>query len=84
MKNNINDLSCTVMFQFLIRNNKLNMNVYMRSNNAYDAFQSDVFFFTNIQKYLAEQLNINLGNYNHICGSFHIYKIDINKIKSED
>lgn len=75
------DVPCTVMFHFLIRDNKLNMNVYMRSNDAMLGHVIDVFTFTMIQEIIANELNCELGEYNHFCGSFHLYEKDIEKAK---
>ncbi len=75
------DVPCTVMFHFLIRDNKLNMNVYMRSNDAMLGHVIDVFTFTMIQEIIANELSIELGEYNHFVGSFHLYSKDIKKAK---
>ena len=75
------DVPCTVMFHFMIRDNKLNMNVYMRSNDAMLGHVIDVFSFTMIQELIANELNCELGEYNHIAGSFHLYEKDIEKAK---
>ena len=79
--NGTKDVPCTVMFHFMIRDNKLNMNVYMRSNDAMLGHVIDVFSFTMIQELIANELDCELGEYNHFCGSFHLYEKDIEKAK---
>ena len=41
-----NDIPCTISFQFLIRNNKLDMIVNMRSNDIFLGFPYDIFNFS--------------------------------------
>lgn len=73
---NSKDIPCTIAIQFLVRNNKLDMYVYMRSNDLYLGLPYDVFAFTFLQKLVSRQLNIPLGTYNHQATSIHIYEKD--------
>lgn len=73
------DVPCTISFHFMIRNNKLNMNVYMRSNDAMLGHVIDVFVFTMIQELIANELGCELGEYYHFAGSFHLYEKDFEK-----
>lgn len=70
------DLNCTVCLQFFIREGKLYMTTYMRSNDLWMGFPNDVFQFTCIQIYLAMRLGVELGTYTHIAGSLHLYERD--------
>lgn len=70
------DVNCTVCLQFFIREGKLYMTTYMRSNDLWMGFPNDVFQFTAIQIYLAMRLGCKLGTYTHIAGSLHLYKRD--------
>ena len=70
------DLNCTVCLQFFIRDGKLYMTTYMRSNDLWMGFPNDVFQFTCMQIYLAMRLNVGLGTYTHIAGSLHMYERD--------
>ena len=74
------DVPCTCTFQFLIRNGKLNMITYMRSNDLYRGLPHDVFCFTMIQELLSRSLGVGLGNYIHNVGSLHIYNRDKEKM----
>lgn len=67
------DVACTMDLQFLIRNNKLQCMVHMRSNDALWGFCYDTWLFQFIQESLAAILGVGLGNYYHIVGSFHYY-----------
>ena len=68
------EIPCTCTMQFAIRNNKLNMYVSMRSNDAFIGLPHDVFAFTMLQEIIARTLNIELGTYNHSVGSLHLYE----------
>ena len=74
------DEPCTIALQFLIRNNKLNCTAMMRSNDIWFGFPYDVAFFTELQKYIANQLNIDCGEYTHFATSLHAYEKDYNHI----
>jgi thymidylate synthase len=47
------DVNCTVSLQFLVREGKLHMVTYMRSNDLWMGFPYDVFQFTNMQVLMA-------------------------------
>jgi thymidylate synthase len=68
------DYPCTILHQFRIRNNKLNMSVYMRSNDVWLGAAYDFFQFTRVQIAMASVLGIEPGTYNHHVGSLHIYE----------
>ena len=74
------DIPCTIGFQFLIRNNKLDMIVNMRSNDIFLGFPYDIFNFTMWQEYVACKLNIEMGTYTHIANSLHFYEKNREKI----
>lgn len=67
------DEVCTMSLQFLIRDNKLNMIVTMRSNDVILGLTYDAFAFTMMQEIMAKQLGVELGYYCHNVGSMHIY-----------
>lgn len=67
------DVPCTVSLQFLLRDGKLNLTVYMRSNDIWLGFPYDVFSFTCLQIIMANELNVDVGEYTHIAGSLHLY-----------
>ena len=68
------DYPCTILHQFRIRNNKLNMSVYMRSNDVWLGAAYDFFQFTRVQLALCSVLGIEPGSYAHHVGSLHIYE----------
>ena len=73
------DVNCTVCLQFLIRDDKLYLTTYMRSNDLWMGFPYDVFQFMNMQVLMSMELGIELGSYTHIAGSLHLYERDFQK-----
>jgi thymidylate synthase len=69
-----NDVPCTCLMQFMIRDSKLNMIVYMRSNDVFIGLPHDIFCFTMIQEIISKSLQIDMGYYKHFVGSLHLYK----------
>ncbi|MES1189477.1 MAG: thymidylate synthase, partial [Steroidobacter sp.] len=57
-----------------IRDNRLEAEAHMRSNDAVNVLPHDVFAFTMIQEILSRMLRIEPGIYRHSVGSFHIYE----------
>lgn len=80
IKNPTKDLNCTIALQFLVRNNKLDLIVTMRSNDIWLGLPYDLFNFTCMQMQMAMELGIEVGTYYHNAGSLHMYKRDIEKI----
>lgn len=70
------DVCCTSSLQFFIRDGKLNMVTYMRSNDLMKGFCNDITFFTNLQLMLAVELGVSIGWYRHCVGSLHVYEPD--------
>ena len=68
-----NDTPCTYAVQFTIINDKLCMSVYMRSNDLWYGFCNDQYQFSNLQKLVAERLNMDIGWYYHHAHNLHLY-----------
>lgn len=80
LDNPTKDLNCTIALQFLLRNNKLDLIVTMRSNDIWLGLPYDLFNFTCMQIQMAMELGVDIGTYYHNAGSLHIYKEDVNKL----
>jgi len=75
------DVPCTITMQFIRRPLEyLNLNVYMRSQDAWLGFPYDVHNFTCLQLILASILGLKPGKFTLIQGSFHAYKPDFKMI----
>ena len=68
------DEICTIALQFIIRDGKLNCTGIMRSNDIWYGLPYDVVFFTEMQKYIAHRLNVQVGTYVHDVISLHCYE----------
>ena len=69
----ISDPSCLQLMQFRIENNKLNMFVNQRSQDAYKAAFMNFYAFSELQEYVANKVGAGVGEYVHCSSSFHIY-----------
>jgi len=77
------DTPCTISLQLLIRDNKLHMTAYMRSNDVWMGVPYDMFAFTCLQMKMAMELEVGIGTYTHIAGSLHLYDRYLPKLEKE-
>jgi thymidylate synthase len=68
------DEICTIALQFMIRDGKLNCTGVMRSNDVWYGLPYDVIFFTELTKYIARRLHVEVGTYTHTVISLHAYE----------
>lgn len=76
------DVPCTLDLHFMIRDNKLNLTTYMRSNDLIWGLQYDLFVFTALQQIVANEIGIEVGNYIHCPTSLHVYEYHWDLLKS--
>lgn len=74
------DEPCTIALDFLIRNGRLNCTAIMRSSDIWLGIPYDVIFFTTLQRMIAEELGVSIGEYTHFTASLHAYERDFPKI----
>ena len=67
------DTPCTYAVQFTILDNRLNMCVTMRSNDLWYGFCNDQYQFSELQKLVAKEINMDIGTYYHFAHNLHIY-----------
>lgn len=82
-KHSTKDLQCTIGIQFLIRENKLEETVYMRSNDVVYGLPYDYIFFVMLGKYIAEALNVEFAQYTHHATSMHLYENNVKRVQDE-
>lgn len=73
------DFVCTLHGMFMIRDNKLNLTVSMRSNDAILGTPTDIPFFCTLQRHMYYHLKpiypeLELGTYKHQVHSMHVYE----------
>jgi thymidylate synthase len=74
------DTPCTNSIHFQIINDELCMTVNMRSNDLWFGFCNDQYCFSELQKMVAEELNLTVGWYYHFASNMHLYNDYLNKI----
>lgn len=71
------DIACNLILTFKIRDNKLNLCVFNRSNDLiWGLFGANIVQFTTIQEMLANWLGVEVGTYHQITDSLHVYTED--------
>ena len=75
------DTPCTLAIHFQYFNNKLNMTVFMRSNDLVYGFCNDQYCFSNLLKLVSDALEMVPGEYYHFVSNLHIYKRHFNLLK---
>lgn len=75
------DVPCTCTLQFLIRDGRLHLVTYMRSNDVWLGLPHDIFCFTMLQELVAVSTGYPLGEYQHFVGSLHLYEANVNEAK---
>lgn len=68
------DVACITAIQYLLRGDSLHCVTTMRSNDLIWGTCYDVFVTTMLQERLACELGVELGWYQHFCGSIHVYE----------
>ena len=67
------DVNCGVYMQFFIRDEKLYLSTYMRSNDVWMGFPYDAFYMTSLLVLMSMELGLDIGTYTHYAGSMHLY-----------
>lgn len=87
----VNEVPCWCLGQFILRDNKLNAEIYFRSNDLYGAFPADCYGIRKLQEWTVKQINkhrritgepiISIGYYSHTICSAHVRMTDEDAIK---
>jgi len=64
---------CIVLIQALRNQNKLNLNVYVRSNDMFGGWPLNVFGLRKLHKEISNKANLPMGDLTTISASAHIY-----------
>jgi len=77
----VKDFTCTMHGNFLIREDKLNLSIIMRSNDMMLGLVYDLPWFVSLMDKMVEELkstypNLTKGHYTHTVHSMHIYEKD--------
>lgn len=72
---------CTIGLHFLVRDYRMNLTTYMRSNDAYLGLPHDLFCFTMLQEIICFRTNLKMGSYTHCATSMHIYDKHMDRVE---
>jgi hypothetical protein len=67
---------CACIIQFLVRNGRVNILSYFRSNDAWIAAFPDM-ASVRLGAIVADRLEVGMGAYVHFAASYHIYEADL-------
>lgn len=68
------DKACNMSIVFRVRDSKLCMTVYNRSNDMiWGAYGANAVQFSMIQEYVAAHLGMEMGTYTQVSNSYHVY-----------
>ena len=73
---------CIVYVQPQIVEGKLHLFVVMKTNDLYNAWPLNAYAMTELQRYMAEQLGVEVGLYTHFAVSMNIYE-DVYELAKE-
>lgn len=68
------DIPCTVAWHFQLRDDVLDLTVFMRSHDVWLGMPYDVLSFTTVQRVVASVLGVEPGRYNHVLSNLHLYE----------
>ena len=80
------DQPCTMFIQFYIRDDRLNLNAFMRSNDLVYGTPYNTMYFMRLlfqmrEELLVEYPKLEIGQYTHFATSLHIYERHIPKVR---
>lgn len=73
-RDGMSDFMCTFAHGFHIRNNKLHSHVLMRSTDSVFGYNNDYAWFRYVQKKLATDMKIEIGDMIWTSSSLHVYE----------
>ncbi len=76
------DVPCNVVAMVKIRGQALEWTQIMRSNDLFRGLPYNFVQFTTLQEVLAGWLGLDLGTYNHVSDSLHVYESELDQIKA--
>jgi thymidylate synthase len=74
------DIPCNIVSILKVRSGKLEWMQIMRSNDLYLGLPYNIIQFTTLQEVLAGWLGLELGEYNQVSNSLHVYQYDLDSV----
>jgi thymidylate synthase len=76
------DVPCNLVSILKVRDGKLEWMQIMRSNDLYRGLPYNIVQFTTLQEVMAGWLSLDLGEYNQISNSLHVYEHDLEYVNT--
>jgi thymidylate synthase len=73
-------IPCLIALHFLVRDEKLHVTAYLRSNDLFVGFPADVYQLSVLQKYVAQRLEVGMGSISVFSNSTHIFEDQLDDI----
>jgi thymidylate synthase len=80
-RDGMNDFMCTYANTFYIRDGKLDSHYLMRSNDAVFGYNNDRAWAKHVQKNLARELDVEVGQLIWTASNFHVYERHFNFVE---
>ncbi len=74
------DVPCNIMSILKVRRGKLEWMQILRSNDLYRGLPYNLVQFTSLQEVIAGWLEVEIGEYNQVSNSLHVYSQDLENI----
>lgn len=74
------DIPCNICSLIKIRDGRLEWLQLLRSNDLFRGLPYNFVQFTILQEVMAGWLGLELGSYNHVADSLHVYEADLDKL----
>lgn len=71
---------CTLGYQLQIRNGQLNMTYLQRACDFVTHYQNDIYLATQLQGFIADQLDVPHGFFTHWVASMHVFRKDVKDV----
>jgi thymidylate synthase len=78
------DIPCNVLSMLKVRDGKLEWTQVMRSNDLFRGVPYNFVQFTVLQEVMAGWLDLEVGSYDHLSDSLHVYEDDFGALKGFD
>ncbi len=65
---------CLVLAHPQLVEEKLHLNVVMKTNDLYSAWPGNAYAFTALQKYMADKIGVGVGHYTHFSIAMQVYQ----------
>jgi thymidylate synthase len=75
------DIPCNVLSMLKVRNGRLEWTQVMRSNDLFRGVPYNFVQFTVLQEVMAGWLDLEVGSYDHLSDSLHVYEDDFGALK---